>query len=251
MAATSSVATDAMLTDLVKSYREFTLGPISTTIRRGVTALLGANGAGKTTLMRLVVGTVRASSGQVLLPGPGAQVGFLPQDFVGPTRATARDYLTYVAWCRSTKQEKFTAQHVDAALAAVGLEERAGSRIGTLSGGMVRRLGIAQALLGDAPVLVLDEPTVGLDPLQRQEVRRLIERLGRSTTVLVSTHLAEDVAAVADHVLVLDSGRLLHDGSVVDLCDGPDVTSERVEAGFLRLIHGLDQNIQARTSDDA
>lgn len=251
MTAAPSVGTDVALTDLVKSYRGFTLGPVSTTIRCGVTALLGANGAGKTTLMRLVVGTVRASSGQVVLPGRGGDVGFLPQDFVGPSRATARDYLGYVAWCRSTRRRKITAQQVITALAAVGLEDRADSRIGALSGGMVRRLGIAQALLADAPVLVLDEPTVGLDPIQRHEVRELIERLGRHTTVLVSTHLAEDVAAVADHVLVLDSGRLLHDGPVAGLCDGPDVTSERLEAGFLRLVRGSEPNDHVRTSGHA
>ncbi len=234
--AVTSTRSGVVLTDLVKSYRGFTLGPVTTAVSHGVNALLGANGAGKSTLMRLVVGTVRPSSGQVRLPPGGAGVGFLPQDFAGPARATARDYLTYVAWCRSTRERRITARDVDDALESVGLQDRAGSRIGALSGGMVRRLGIAQAVLGDAPVLVLDEPTVGLDPIQRHEVRELIERLGQRTTVLMSTHLAEDVAAVGNHVVVLDDGRILYEGSVAGLCGGSDVSSASLEAGFLRCV---------------
>ena len=240
--------TDLLLTGLVRRYRTFALGPVSTTVPRGVTALLGANGAGKTTLMRLIVGTARPTSGQVRLPKGGtggAPVGFLPQDFVGPPRATAQDYLTYVAWCRSTRRFKITAKHVADALEAVGLTDRADSRIGSLSGGMVRRLGVAQALLGDSPMLVLDEPTVGLDPIQRHDLRDLVGQLGKHTVVLMSTHLAEDVAAVADHVLVLDEGALLYDGSVGGLCDGQAVTSEALEAGFLTLVRG------ERRSDNA
>lgn len=234
----TSTDTAVVLAELVKSYRGFTLGPVTTTIPQGVNALLGANGAGKTTLMRLVVGTVRPSAGRVRLPGDDAAVGFLPQDFVGPVRATARDYLTYVGWCRSTRERRITSAHVEEALDAVGLQDRSDSRIGALSGGMVRRLGIAQALLGSAPVLVLDEPTVGLDPIQRQEVRELVKQLGQNTTVLISTHLAEDVTAVADQVLVLDEGALRYTGPVGGLCDGREVTAANLEAGFLRLVRG-------------
>lgn len=236
MPISSPATTNVVLEGLTKSYRAFRLGPVDLTVGRGVTALLGANGAGKTTLMRLVVGTARASAGKVLLPGRRDCVGFLPQDFVGPGRATARGYLSYIAWCRSTRGGRITAPEVDAALGAVGLLDRADHRIGTLSGGMIRRLGVAQALLGDAPVLVLDEPTVGLDPIQRHELRELITELGSSRTVLLSTHLAEDVAAVADQVLVLDEGRLLYDGPVGGLCGGAVVNSESLEAGFLRLV---------------
>lgn len=229
---------DLLLTGLVKRYGGFTLGPVSTAVPRGVTALLGANGAGKSTLMRLVVGTMRPSSGGVRLPAGGAAVGFLPQDFVGPAWASARDYLTYIAWCRSTRRSKITAAHVTEALEAVGLTDRADTKISALSGGMVRRLGVAQALLGDCPLLVLDEPTVGLDPIQRHELRDLVRRLGESRVVLMSTHLAEDVAAVADHVLVLDDGVLLYEGSVNGLCGSQDVTSEALETGFLNLVRG-------------
>ncbi|MCB7138209.1 ATP-binding cassette domain-containing protein [Cellulosimicrobium marinum] len=227
---------DVVISDLVTAYRRFRLGPLSTELGTGVTALLGANGAGKSTLMRVVVGTARATSGAVSVPGGASAVGFLPQDFTGPPWASVVDYLRYVAWCRSSRTRRIRAFDVMDALDAVGLGERAGSRIKDLSGGMVRRLGIAQALLGGPQLLVLDEPTVGLDPMQRREVRRLVHELGESMTILLSTHLAEDVAVVADAVLVLEQGRLLYDGDVAALCDGGPVTAETVELGFLRVV---------------
>ncbi len=230
---------NVILENLSQSYRDFKLGPIDATIPQGVTALLGANGAGKTTMMQLIVGIRRPKSGQVVLPARVGPVGFLPQSFVGPPRPTVVDYLTYVAWCRSTRQLKINATDVARALEAVGLADRAQSRIGTLSGGMVRRLGLAQALLGTAKVLVLDEPTVGLDPIQRHEVRELISQLGEHAVVLMSTHLAEDVASIAEHVIVLDAGRALFEGEIGELCGDSAVTSEAVETGFLGIVKEL------------
>lgn len=227
---------EVTLEDLTKSYRGFTLGPVNSTLKRGVSALLGANGAGKTTLMRLVVGTLRPSSGHVRLPQSSEMVGFLPQDFTAPRQATVQDYLTFVGWCRSRPSAKISAGHISDALHSVGLHDRRGAQIGSLSGGMVRRLGFAQALLGEAAVIVLDEPTVGLDPIQRSELREVIARLGEQRTVLISTHLAEDVASISDTILILDGGKLLYDGSVAMLCVGREVSSEAVESGFLDVV---------------
>lgn len=229
------------LSSLVKRYPDFTLGPIDSALPRGVTGLLGENGAGKTTLLRLIVGTSAPTSGHISLPvdGQGTRVGFLPQDFAAPTRVSAQDYLAYIAWCRSTRRDKITHAHIADALAAVALSSVARSRIGTLSGGMLRRLGLAQALLGGANILILDEPTVGLDPVQRQEIRALLRDLGERAVVLMSTHLAEDIVSIAGRVMVLSNGALLYDGSVGELCGGRKVSSEALEAGFLRVVgHG-------------
>lgn len=229
---------DLRLDGLVKRYPGFTLGPVETTVPCGVTALLGANGAGKTTLMRLIVGTTPPTSGKVHLPRGGvfANVGFLPQDFTAPPRVSAQDYLMFVAWCLSTRRAKITSNQVSEALDAVGLASKAGSRIGALSGGMLRRLGVAQTLLGGSHLLVLDEPTVGLDPIQRQDMRELITQLGERAVVLMSTHLAEDVVAVAKQVLVLDGGAVAYDGTVGGLCGGRAISSQSLEAGFLQLV---------------
>lgn len=225
-------------------YRGFELGPLSFRSPVGVTALLGANGAGKSTLMRVISGVESPDEGVVHLPGADIRsVGYLPQDFTGPRQVSAGDYLRFVAWCRSTRRRRITEGDVAEALSAVGLEAKAASRIGTLSGGMVRRLGIAQALLGGGSLLVLDEPTVGLDPVQREEVRELIGRLGRDRVVLLSTHLADDVAAVAARVLVLDGGDVLLNGTVGDLAAaaaGTTISAESVGAGFLELVRRVE-----------
>lgn len=234
----------ARIERVVKSYRGFELGPVSADLPRGVTALLGPNGAGKSTLMRVVVGITPPDSGEVLraeVDGARVPVGYLPQDFHGPRGVTARDYLRFVAWCRSTRSRKLGVRDVDEALELVGLASRARSRIGALSGGMVRRLGVAQAVLGGADLLVLDEPTVGLDPLQRDDLRELVRSLGERAVVLLSTHLSDDVAAVADRVLVLDEGAKLFEGTVDELAGRSGAeqrSSEAVEGGFLQLVRG-------------
>ncbi|WP_242493803.1 ATP-binding cassette domain-containing protein [Sanguibacter massiliensis] len=229
---------------MTRRYRDFTLGPVSAELGVGVTALLGANGAGKSTLIRVLVGTEAPTSGTVRLSGarvaPHGAIGYLPQDFVGPKNVPTRDYLSFVAWCRSSRRRRLTGQDVDEALERVGLHDKAATRIGALSGGMVRRLGVAQAILGGVDLLVLDEPTVGLDPMQRAELRALITDLSRDTVVVMSTHLCEDVAAVASWVHVLAEGELRYDGPTVGLVEGVglvEISTEAVEKGFLSAVH--------------
>lgn len=226
---------------VTKSYGTFKLGPLDITVTHGVTALLGANGAGKTTLLRIAVGSVAPENGSVSLDGQRlrrglSNVGYLPQDFSGPKNVRVRDYLRFIAWCRSNRTTRLGNRDVDSALELVDLSARSKDKIGDLSGGMVRRIGIAQALLGASDVIVLDEPTVGLDPLQRRELRILLEDLGQNRTLLISTHLSEDVAAVATQVVVLHDGTVAFDGSVDELCHesgASDRTGAAVEAGFL------------------
>jgi ABC-2 type transport system ATP-binding protein len=232
--------------EVVKSYGDFTLGPVTAEFGTGVTALLGANGAGKSTLIRLAVGLIPPDSGEVVtgstpLRRKAGDVGYLPQDFSGPKSVRVSEYLTFIAWCRSGKAHKIGAVDVARALERVNLSEKAGARIGALSGGMVRRLGVAQALLGGTTMLLLDEPTVGLDPVQRRELRELLAHLGGDTTVVVSTHLSEDVAAIADTVCVLADGKVVFSGSADDLCARAgrvEVTGDNVESGFLSVILG-------------
>lgn len=237
----SAVTAPLVLHGLVKSYRDFTLGPVSAAVGPGVTALLGANGAGKSTLLRLLVGVLPPERGQITwsAASTAGHVGYLPQDFRVPRNVRVDDYLRFVAWCRSSRGNRLGDEDVAEALRAVGLEDRARDRLGSLSGGMVRRVGVAQALIGRPSVLVLDEPTVGLDPVQRRELRSLMARIGETAKVIVSTHLSEDVAAVASSVLVLDHGRLAFDGGVDSLvrrAGGIDVTGDGVEQGFLTVV---------------
>lgn len=229
-----------------KSYKDFTLGPVTVSFGTGITALLGANGAGKSTLMRIAVGILRPDSGHVTTSGDLREVaggiGYLPQDFAGPKNVRLEDYLRFIAWSRSSRRQRIGDREVVEAIARVGLTDKSSARIGSLSGGMVRRLGVAQALLGGTDVIVLDEPTVGLDPVQRQELRQLLTDLSGETTILLSTHLSEDVAAIAAHVHVLHQGRLEMTGSVSDLAarGGADsVSGDTVENGFLAVVGGV------------
>ena len=231
-----------VLEDLVVRRGRFELGPVDAHLGTGVTALLGANGAGKSTLMGAVVGVLAPSRGRVGLEqsgSPGRAPGYLPQDFDAPRRVRVVDYLQFAAWCRSTRRAPITDAEIGAALGAVGLQERAGWRFGALSGGMRRRVGVAQALIGSPDVVVLDEPTVGLDPVQRTDLRELIGALGRDRAVLVSTHLAEDVASVAERVMILAEGAVVFQGSVAELAEragAATVSSEAVERGFLAVV---------------
>ena len=236
--------TQLELREVRKSFQGFTLGPVTTTFGTGVTALLGANGAGKSTLMRIAVGILRPDSGGVVSVDADPRevapdIGYLPQDFACPKNVTVTDYLRFVAWARSSRRRRLSDSDVAEALDRVGLSDRAGARIGTLSGGMVRRLGVGQALLGRSEVIVLDEPTVGLDPVQRRELRDLLRTLGADTTILLSTHLSEDVAAVATAVDVLHQGRIEMTGTVQELvARGPagPVSGDTVEQGFLAVV---------------
>jgi ABC-2 type transport system ATP-binding protein len=214
--------------------RRQVLDGVSLRMQPGVHGLLGPNGAGKTTLMRILA-TVRApQAGTVRLCGydtakpaertaARARLGYLPQSFGYYRGFTVAEFVEYLAWLKQVPPDRVPAA-VARAIERVGLSERARSKMKTLSGGMLRRVGIAQALVNDPDVLLLDEPTAGLDPEQRVEFRKLLREIGLTGTVIVSTHLVEDVATACGQVTLLEAGRLAFTGGPDELADlaGPE-----------------------------
>jgi len=199
----------------VISDLELDIGP-------GVLGLLGPNGAGKTTLLRTLATAIPPRAGQLDICGDRVSseravrrarrnIGYLPQSFGYYPSFSVYEFVRYCAWIRGTPARdahEFTVQAID----AVGLTDRSSVKMKSLSGGMLRRAGIATAILGSPRVLLLDEPTVGLDPAQRLEFRTLIRSL-TSAAVVLSTHLVEDVAAVCDDVAVMLNGGFVFRGS--------------------------------------
>jgi ABC-2 type transport system ATP-binding protein len=193
----------------------------------GVLGLLGPNGAGKTTLIRVLATITVATRGEVRLLGHDPtdassrrevrrRLGYLPQSFGYYPRFTVREFVTYFAWLKEVSPSR-TAVAVDRVIERVGLGDRADTRLKALSGGMLRRAGLAQALVNDPDLLLLDEPTAGLDPEQRLHFRALLREQGLTSTVVVSTHLVEDVASACTQVALMNAGRLVHTGTPLSL----------------------------------
>ena len=223
---------------LVAGYgRKRVLHGIDWDVHTGVTGLLGPNGAGKTTLLSVLVGLLRPSAGSVAVMGEGARLGFVPQRFSFAGGMRLVDAISYTAWINGVEhgEREVAARR---ALAAVDLTDKSGDRVRTLSGGERQRAGIAAGLAHDPDVLILDEPTVGLDAGQRWRVRDLIAELGQTRPVILSTHLLEDVSYLCERVGVISSGRLVFDGTVADLeiTDGDRARRSPIEAGYERLL---------------
>lgn len=198
---------------------------ISLELTPGVWGLLGANGAGKTTLMRMIAGIMRPTSGQVLYDGVPIQTlgegyrevfGFLPQEFGFYPEFTVKDYLAYVAALKGLP-ERESRRRIHELLERVSLTDVHNKKIARLSGGMKRRVGIAQALLNDPEVLILDEPTGGLDPGERVRFRNLLSEFAHDRIVLISTHIVPDVEYIATCHAVIRDGRLLATGTTDEL----------------------------------
>ena len=205
---------------------------VSLRLGPGVTGLLGANGAGKTTLMRLLCGILKPTAGSVAFDGADvstevyrAALGYLPQDFGYYPDFTALDFLLYMSALKGLDRRQARRRSLQL-LDTVGLADVYRKKVKTYSGGMRQRLGIAQALLNDPKLLVLDEPTAGLDPRERVRFRELIAQLGRDSVVLLSTHIVSDVEQIAGRLLIMRDGQLIHDGA----WDG----HEDLEAFYLR-----------------
>jgi ABC-type multidrug transport system ATPase subunit len=198
--------------------RHVALAGVSTTFAPGVNAVVGANGAGKTTLLRLLAGLLKPATGTIERgaasgSGSGPRVSYLPQNPPSTRLLTAQSYVAYFAALAGVARGDVDGR-ARAALREVGLEDVANRATSTLSGGMFRRVALAAALSCDPQVLLLDEPTAGLDPVQRVAVLDLVARLAAGDRVIVlATHLMEDVASIADHVTVLNGTRAVFSGT--------------------------------------
>jgi len=193
---------------------------LSLRLEPGVVGLIGHNGAGKTTLMQMIATLTRPTGGQILFDGVDiaarpqairARLGYLPQDFSVYRNVSALEFMQYFAALKGVRD----ASRIRRLLELVNLHEQASRMASTFSGGMLRRLGIAQALLNDPDILVVDEPTAGLDPEERLRFRNLLAELGFHKLVLISTHIVSDVESIAGRLAIMKSGRLV-------ACDTPD-----------------------------
>lgn len=218
-----------VLANVSKRYgKTRALDGVNLTLAPGVTGLLGPNGAGKTTLLRILVTALGTDTGEVTVLGEDPttsagrtairrRLGYVPQETGFPRGFTVFGFVDYMAilkeWSKRSTRHREVRQVID----RVDLTAVSTKRIKALSGGQRRRAVLAQALLGQPDLLVLDEPTAGLDPEQRARLRDTLSRAGLSSTVVISTHQTDDVAALCERVVVLDSGRVRYDGPVSDL----------------------------------
>lgn len=219
---------------LTKQYKnKIAVDRVSLHLKPGVCGLLGANGAGKTTLMRMICGVLKPTGGTVFFEGNDVSteeyrknLGYLPQDFGYYPGFTGLEFLDYMALLKGLPKSAAKKRSQEL-LELVGLKNDGKKKIKTYSGGMKQRLGIAQAMLNRPKLLVLDEPTAGLDPKERVRFRELIEDLGKKNIVLLSTHIVSDIEQAADRILMMKAGQIIFDGTQSDV-------EGRLEGFYLR-----------------
>lgn len=228
MTISTMLGTHVETRDLVVRFKSHTaLDGLDLDLDAGVHGLLGPNGAGKTTLMRVLATVAKPTAGSVAvlerdlgdhraLREIRRRLGYLPQQFGYYPRFTVREFVEYFAWLKEMPSARVPTA-VDRAIERVGLLDRADEKLKRLSGGMLRRVGIAQAIVNDPDVLLLDEPTAGLDPEQRVDFRDLLRAIGVDACVLVSTHLVEDVAAACTDVTLVNEGKAVFRGTPDEL----------------------------------
>lgn len=223
---------------LTKQYsNKIAVDRVSCTLSPGVIGLLGANGAGKTTLMRMVCGILKPTSGTVKLgqydvtdSGYRNLLGYLPQDFGYYPEFTGMDFMLYIATLKGLDKGTAKRRSTDL-LGSVNLLEASGKKIKTYSGGMKQRLGIAQVMLNNPQLVVLDEPTAGLDSKERVRFRHIIEDIGKKSIVLLSTHIVSDIEKAADRILVIKDGQKVFDGT-------EEETGKDLETFYLEIFGG-------------
>jgi len=204
------------------------LNDVTLTITSGMFGLLGPNGAGKTTLMRILAGILHPTNGMLQIGDYNGNteqgrkaikrvLGYLPQDFGVYPDLSAREFLDYIGILKGLDDRTTRHQRVAELLEIVSLSPVSNRKLKTFSGGMKRRIGIAQALLNDPQMLIVDEPTAGLDPEERIRFRNLLSDLGGNRTILLSTHIVEDIAQTCQKLAIMKDGHIIFQGTVADL----------------------------------
>ncbi len=219
---------ELQMVNLTKRFGDFTaVDDMNIRITNGVYGLLGVNGAGKTTLMRMICTLLTPTSGQILCDGKDILkmegeyrklLGYLPQEFGFYPEFTVKDYLLYIASLKGIRPA-VAKKRVKVLLEQVGLTKTENKKMKKLSGGMKRRVGIAQAIINNPKILILDEPTAGLDPTERVRFRNLISELSEERIVILSTHIVSDVEYIANEIWLMKNGRLVQQGSLNDILD--------------------------------
>jgi ABC-type multidrug transport system ATPase subunit len=241
---------DIRISSLTKIYDKAArpaLDGVDLQISTGTFGLLGPNGAGKTTLIKILSTQMKQTSGEVTIDGMRIdadrdqvrrRLGYLPQHFGAYPNLTAFEFLDYMARLAHIRPGKYRKQVVEEALEAVALSEVRDKNTGTFSGGMKRRLGIAQAILAEPDFLIVDEPTVGLDPEERIRFRKILGRLSRDRAILISTHIVGDISSTCEDIAVLNFGRLLFHGPPEELvrhAENKTWTLHLDDAGFAQV----------------
>ncbi len=240
---------------LTKKYGNHeALRGLSFKVEKGeIVGLLGPNGAGKSTTMKILSAFMPASSGEVIVAGHNVlddaievkkKVGYLPEHPPVYPELRVREYLEYVASLKQVPAHEIN-EKVEYVISKCGLSKRSTQIIGTLSKGYQQRVGIAQALVHSPEVVILDEPTVGLDPIQIVEIRNLIRELSKAHTVILSTHILPEVVMTCNRVLLINHGQILVDGTVESLTKG---SGESIEQAYLRIVS---QDVEGLASPSA
>lgn len=229
--------------NVTKKYGNFTvLDNISLDLNNGIYGLVSPNGAGKTTLLKMLATLSFPTSGEILWNGTNILkldekyreiIGFLPQQFGYYKDYTPVKYLRYIAALKGINDDVQT--RIDTLLKMVSLDDAADKKMKKLSGGMIQRVGIAQALLNDPKILLFDEPTAGLDPKERVRFRNIISSLSRDKIVLLSTHIVSDIESVADNIIMLKDGKILFNDTVHNICSGLDANISEFVIGIEQL----------------
>lgn len=226
------------LLNVTKTYADVNVvDHLSIHLQPGIIGLLGENGAGKTTLIRMLTALMKPSAGKICFDGKDIfkmdgdyrkVLGYLPQDFGYYPDMNPLDYLGYIASVKAIRPA-LAKRRIKDLLQVVSLWEVRKKKIKKFSGGMIQRLGIAQALLNDPKVLILDEPTAGLDPEERYRFRQLLCSLASDKIILLSTHIVSDVESIADQILLLHKGKLLDSGTVEELIQGMPICAWKIK----------------------
>lgn len=241
------------LCDITKRYKDKTaLENVSLELGCGIYGLLGPNGAGKSTLMNIITGNIKPSAGKVLWNGTDINdlkgkfrsvIGYAPQQQGMYNSFSGRRFLSYMAALKGIPKREVKAE-IERVLLYVNMREAADRAIGTYSGGMKQRILIAQAVLGDPKLVVMDEPTAGLDPKERVHIRERLGELSENKTILISTHVVSDIAPIAKEILLIQSGHITDRDTVENLCSKYDGCRD-LEEVYLRIFGEEEDHVQA------